>query len=243
MIKRTLLLFAAALLLAGCGRTVPAADQSVTMTTRAHEASGERWSSVVSYPSFRGFPDAGQEGKLNDAIRSFVSASERSYAERGGEAKGLPPEIPPYEFMLAFDPYLVNSGVVSLLWSDYAYTGGAHGGTAIIPFLWDVRAARALSVGDLFAPGSNYLEQLSAATRAELKAQHPDWDAATIDEGTAPTEENFSAIALAQDSLTIIFQQYQVGPYVIGTPIVTIPLKRLEKIVNKELADRLMLVY
>ncbi len=236
------ILLGVSLILTGCGRAAaPAAVQSVTLTTQTRESSGERWSAKLEYPVISGLQSAEKERALNDAIRSFVATTESRYRSTAESAQ--PPLDSSYdnEFMLTFDPYLVNQRVVSLLWSDYSFTGGAHGGTAIIPFLWDIDNARALSLEDFFTADTNYLEQLSAATRTELKTQHPDWDAAQIDDGTAAKADNFSTISLSQDALAITFAQYQVGPYVVGTPVVTIPLKRLEKILNTPLLDRLLM--
>jgi hypothetical protein len=44
-----------------------------------------------------------------------------------------------------------------------------------------------------------------------------------ISDGTAPDADNFGTFTFTPNTITIYFQQYQVGPYSIGMPTVTIP--------------------
>lgn len=74
-----------------------------------------------------------------------------------------------------------------------------------------------ISLGDLFAPGTPYLEAVSAGARRSLEALGWDGGEYSWAEGLDPTEENFAAFTLAADSLVLHFAPYQVGPYSAGS--------------------------
>lgn len=120
---------------------------------------------------------------------------------------------------------------VSVIMNIETYTGGAHGNLVIKTFVYSTTSER-LSIGSFFKPGSNYLTKLSTLTRAALaeKSSDESWD----DEGTAPVSENFEAFYIGETGkLVIVFQPYQVGPWVVGTPSVELDFSEFGDIVNE----------
>lgn len=93
---------------------------------------------------------------------------------------------------------------------------------------YDLKTGRALRLRDIFKPGAKYLQALSRLSRARLVellqySEADDW----MKEGTAPAEKNFAAWNLTPGGLVLSFADYQVGPYAVGAPSVTIPLADL----------------
>ena len=115
--------------------------------------------------------------------------------------------------------------VLSLLLVVYSFTGGAHGLTLAKGLTFDVRTGKRYRLGDLFKPDSGYTEVLSGMIGGLIK----EWE--------VPVLEPFESISPGQDfymadhSLTVFFQLYELTPYVYGFPYFPIPLKSLESII------------
>jgi hypothetical protein len=128
-----------------------------------------------------------------------------------------------------------NKHFISYEFQVYQFTGGAHGGTNEETYTFDKKTGVRLALSDLFSAHAPYLERLSAYTKERLLATLGDYkDEEWVTEGTAPTANNFQDFIVDGDSLTIIFGQYQVGPYVLGMPEIQIPLSTLSDILKPE---------
>ncbi len=127
-----------------------------------------------------------------------------------------------------------GESVATVVFSISDYTGGAHGGLVIKSLNYN-KAGQRISIGDLFKPQSNYLAKLSTLSKAKLKASLADSLGAWSDEGVAPISSNFETFYMTDGVLHIIFQPYQVAPWVAGAPEVSIDIKsELGDITNPE---------
>lgn len=130
--------------------------------------------------------------------------------------------------------YLISSSAhtVSYIFTVYLDTLGAHPNDYFKTFTFDTTTGKELALGDLFAPGSDYLGTLSAAARARLPgsiaADHA--DAGYIKSGTEPKEENFQNFFIDNATLDILFPAAQVAPYALGPQTLQIPLADLASI-------------
>ena len=110
--------------------------------------------------------------------------------------------------------------------------GAAHGTAHLVPLNFDARTGRQYRLADLFAPGAPYLATLSQLSRPALAKQlGPDANVDAINEGTAPSEENFGAWSVSPGGLEVTFGEYQVGPYAIGMPRITLAFAALRDII------------
>lgn len=187
---------------------------------------------TAAYPKFEG---GGRSvvAKLNAEIERLVTtrvAEFRKLAEewtRDRRAEGL--KADPSDLGMDYEAFAVGDGLLSLRFSTFTYfVGAAHPSHDSEVFNYDVRAARRLELGDLFAPRANYLKALADYCIAKLA--EPD---GSVPAGAAPTPENYALWNIMPDGLRITFAEYQVGPYVAGQPEVTIPYKELAPILRK----------
>jgi hypothetical protein len=110
--------------------------------------------------------------------------------------------------------------------------GAAHPGLNSVTLNYDLGQGRELSLADLFLPGSNYLEVISAYCIAELSKQ-PFFDG-PFSEGAQPTPENYRNWNIASDGLMITFDEYQVAPYAAGPQKVTVPYSQFRAVINPQ---------
>ena len=135
--------------------------------------------------------------------------------------------------------YTVYKGArtVSYVFTIYEDTLGAHPNGYYRTFTFDTQTGAELPLSQLFQPSSQYLERLSARTRADVpaiiqaKAGSPG-DTDFIQDGTKPDEISFQNFYIDGKDLVIIFPPYQVGPYALGTIEDPIPLGQLSDMLN-----------
>jgi len=122
---------------------------------------------------------------------------------------------PDNQYQMYIDTRIATSTkTVTYLVSVYEYTGGAHGGTDISSFTYDQKG-KFVEIDDVFAP--NYLSVIAPMARKYFYDTLGDYSQPTaIDSGTEATTSNYSVWYLTPDTVTFVFGQYQVGPYVIG---------------------------
>ena len=126
-------------------------------------------------------------------------------------------------------------GILSLNLIVYSFTGGAHGMTIIKSLTFDTATGKHYKLSELFKEGSNYVKVLSAIIQKDIK----NWGIDLLD--------GFDEISKDQDfyiadtSIVIYFQLYDITPGYWGFPYFPIPLLDIADIIrpNSPL-DRMM---
>jgi len=100
-----------------------------------------------------------------------------------------------------------------------------------------VKNEKVLKLADLFKPGSNYLQTLSAFSIKDLKRQakaNADsmLDDQTVESGAGPEAKNFRSWTITKKGLAITFDAYQVGPYAAGPQSVMVPYATLKDVIE-----------
>jgi hypothetical protein len=138
---------------------------------------------------------------------------------------------------------LVAGRYVSVVRTDYSFTGGAHPNTDIDTILWDDSAKKRISIRPFFKETADNGATMKAmraaaiaAVKAEKKARGID-DAGTIDwyKGVEPKLLKIGAVTLATSTepgkssgLDFHYPPYAVGPYVEGPFVVFVPWQTLK---------------
>lgn len=121
----------------------------------------------------------------------------------------------------------------SLLIKTSAYTqGAAHPSNRIIAFNYDLQAGKGMELGQLFTPGSGYLEVISDYCKSELDKRNIGFDAGQ--HAVDPVAENFQVWNIAEDGLMITFNEDTVAAYGAGPQVVVVPYHTLEPVVASQ---------
>ncbi|ALS28010.1 hypothetical protein IJ21_26140 [Paenibacillus sp. 32O-W] len=170
-------------------------------------------------PVVRGLHSRRSEADINDAIRGTV----RQLVVDQGSL-----DDPRAEMIGYFETKTNHSQVLSISLFNYAYTGGAHGLTLQRSLTFDTTTGRSYALHELFKPGSPYVKVLSEIVAEQIKERKID------------TLQPFQSIRPDQDfyvadrSLVIYFQLYELAPYVYGFPYFPISVYELEPIINDD---------
>jgi hypothetical protein len=197
---------------------------------------------TTTYASRADIP-ATKNTALAATVRAHVEQRLNVFAEDYSPSKFTPEEM---EELGIGSRYLYEQIITGTAWEfgvldgmhveEYEFTGGAHGGTSITPFMFD-ESGKQLVLKDLFIPDSTYLETIADLARPRLKARLEENGMYADDmftPGTEPTEENYAVFSLSDAGITFTFGQYQVAPYAAGMQEVTIPFAELNDILSKE---------
>lgn len=132
----------------------------------------------------------------------------------------------------------VGGRYVSIVRTDFVYTGGAHPNTDIDTILWDTETKKQISVRPFFketADNGPTLKALRAAALAAVKTEKKERgidDSGVIDwyKGIEPTLLKVGAVSLAPSTiadksagLDFHYPPYAVGPYAEGSYTVFVP--------------------
>lgn len=134
-----------------------------------------------------------------------------------------------YEFDYAVKPMVVTPRYVTMLFTSYVYTGGAHGGAAAIGQTFAADNGMALNL-DMFKEGTadkvlelvkkGLMEQyFEVSTEKEFK------DMLLVNNGTLPFPAN--PPYFEEKGVCFLYQQYEIAPYSSGMPACVIPYDTL----------------
>ncbi len=151
-----------------------------------------------------------------------------------------------------FDVAVANENLVFFDIVRSIHTGGT-GNTFVVGYIFDRRSGAELSIADLFVD-ERYLERLSTLTGEVLeeraRRQIADleyeseaarkealaWTLEWIEEGTAPTAENFDNLLFRDDDTVLVaFDKYQVAAGVAGVVEVALPVTTIADLLKPEI--------
>lgn len=150
-----------------------------------------------------------------------------------------------------YDVTFANENIISVNFtiSTYSY-GAAHPNHSSFTYNFDFRKKAPLALHEIFTENADYLSRLSKLCKEKVKRERlrrlseidktiinpseDDLDTEWIKTGTAPDLENYSAWALTEKGILIIFPPYQVGPYAEGFFEILVTYDEIKDILRKD---------
>ncbi|MGC9603522.1 MAG: DUF3298 domain-containing protein [Minisyncoccia bacterium] len=198
------------------------------------DASSKLYAIDAEYPQFGGAPASFNSeiaDFVNNRITEFKKASAENWQARqdtrpAGEPKQEFPAQPFY-FESNWEPEQLNQNYISSIVRFSEYIGGANENQNLRTFNYDFVDKREVALADVFPGVPDYLQKISDIVRSSLTSQ---LDAASnghvatdiLNQGTEPTEENFSNFVFNDNVITFYFPKYQVAPGVFGEQYVPV---------------------
>jgi uncharacterized protein YecT (DUF1311 family) len=116
-------------------------------------------------------------------------------------------------YEVGYEVAYADPRLVSIIFSIGTFEGGAHPNSGRTSLIFDLAAARALTLADLVADPKRAVEDISARCRAA--AEREDWGLFDDPDFPAVVGE-VAAWAPDKDGIVILFDPYSVTPYVAG---------------------------
>lgn len=182
----------------------------------------------MQYPKISGLSP-----EVQDPMNAYFAERVKPALEQGYESERDSKAGPvswPTDLFLNYRVAYNQKGLLSIVFDDYLYMGGAHGGTERYGYTADIKTGRVFELNDLFRPEADYVSLLSAEVRKQIEAMGI--------EPLSPFTEIRSDqdFYIEKDSLVIYFQQYELMPYAYGFPEFRIPMASLTDVLAPELA-------
>ena len=140
------------------------------------------------------------------------------------------------QISLMIKPKILNSGqpIATVVLNSSSYLGGAHGAAAQQYYNFDLKSKKLVSLDDLLLPKQKpRLEQLAHEAfktwvmDSKLADNVQDYEQAW----KFKLSENYY---LSKDGLILQYGEYDIGPYVVGLPRLTIPYTQLETVLKAQ---------
>jgi hypothetical protein len=215
---------------------------SIVVETMREEDGTLRYSIRADYPQLRGTLPAGALEKVNKAIADLVmpaitglkqnAADDAAWAAKNpSEASQFPVDQSSFLNTEYEIPYLTNDLVSVRIRVETYSAGAAHGMSYTGVVNARLSDGEIIDTEGLFLDGKQGLQWLSQYCATDLQRQYgADYEALRefVENGTAPTADNFTSVSLEPGGLVVSFDPYQVGPYGEGPLEVHIPAKDVQ---------------
>ncbi|MGO4544772.1 DUF3298 and DUF4163 domain-containing protein [Paenibacillus sp. 2TAB23] len=181
----------------------------------------------LSIPYVSGGKNEAADKKINHTIHQTVQQLVHSQGEL---------DDPNAQMLGYFEQKNNQKDYLSLSLYNYAFTGGAHGMTLQHSLTFKQSTGQTYTLSQLFKPGSDYVGRISKIVSAQIK------------ERKIETLEPFKSIRPDQDyyvadrSLVVYFQLYELSAYVYGFIYFPISVYDLQDIINEDGPLGVMLV-
>ena len=176
---------------------------------------------------------------LRDRILALYKADAQQTKYDAKEDKDADPAFHPYDVEITWRVTFQNEALISLSGDTYADTGGAHPNEGFQTLLWDKKAARAIALSDLFAPGQAkpaLAAIADAAARswnriyAQRSGEEPGADSDEAKMGIGPDAQKLKTAALTYikgheraNGIVLLYGAGQVWPHVLGDFRLSVP--------------------
>lgn len=173
----------------------------------------------VFYPVVMGLPNTAVQQRINNAILNMVNSliMTQGYYQN-----------PQIQILGWYELKNNQRGILSITLGNYGYPPrAAHGMTYIKSLTFDVQTGHIYTLAQMFKPGSNYVEVLSEIIRKQIAQR----DIPLLDgfKGIRPDQDFY----IADKSLVIYFQLYEITPYYVGLPMFPISVFELQDIIDE----------
>ncbi|MHC0039625.1 DUF3298 and DUF4163 domain-containing protein [Pseudoneobacillus sp. C159] len=183
----------------------------------------------LKYPQVNGLKNRTAQDKINAALSNHMKMSYQNYLQMLADEKTAKaefdknPDASPnydYDYIVSYTVNYNQKGLLSIVFSDYIYSGGAHGGTVLQAYNFNIangQNSKLFDVVDSKAKQSNVQKYV--------------YDYVKKDSSNVYFVDTIDDIQLSNDTvfyykdggIVLVFQQYEIAPYSSGNPEIFIP--------------------
>lgn len=171
----------------------------------------------LKYPVISGMEEDKVKKKINTIFKQYIESSYEEWKENKKQAEE-------HDFRSDYQTdYEVKYNTypkLSVLTSNYIYSGGAHGNTTVESFNFDLEKGKRIYLTSILTEE----EQLKAVQHYvwEYAIERPDVFYPDLKKEDIQLSDN-TAFYFTDNGITLVFQQYEIAPYVSGNQEITIP--------------------
>lgn len=207
-------------------------NTGISVTARRNQVKTKTFEADLQYPHISGL-----QPELEEPLNRYFEDRLSSLIDEGREAeKDLTSAEIDWMHATIASNYKVTSneaGILSILLSDYIYSGGAHGMTTRTGVTVNIETGRIYEFKDIFKEESDYVDIINDEIKKQIDEKDITQDFLCPFE-TISSDQKFY---VEDDNLVIFFDLYEYTPYAFGFPEFRIPLSLLGNVLSEEFAE------
>ncbi|GAP40664.1 PdaC/SigV domain-containing protein [Flexilinea flocculi] len=186
----------------------------------------------IQYPAVKGLKDQKIQDKLNYEFKQLadlaIQKGEKNAKELADYAKDFPDMPKKCETYFNYQIKYNQNGLLSLIFLDYQFAGGAHGGTIQTAFTFDLQTGEQFKLQDFFTDDADYLTIFNDQIQTLLSQRGL----------LSLLFEPFTGMNLSQpfylskNGFVVFYQQYEILPYSEGIQEFQVDYNLLEDILR-----------
>ncbi|WP_028387728.1 DUF3298 and DUF4163 domain-containing protein [Legionella fairfieldensis] len=180
------------------------------------------------------YPQGFYDHNIDKAVRLLITKAQKD--NMPVIDKTMPVDVPGKSGLyIDYKTKFQNKNALSLLFTVSSYNRGAAHPNHVMKSL-NFLNGQVVTLDQLFKPDSNYLTEIANFSRNAVmkkKLADADW----VAKGTSPATDNYENWYFTSDGLAVVFDTYQVAPYVYGPQTVQIPRTTLAAWLRPEVVN------
>lgn len=195
---------------------------------------------TLQYPQLYGLEDNAVQNNINSVFEREAMAAKEQGLKNADEIKNII-TYPNTDIKIECETYFDykikynQNGLISVVFTDYQYSGGAHGITLQKSYTFNIKTGEEYKLCDLMKSGADYVSNISNNIRGKIDEKVKAGILAEIGDVTFNTIKSDQDYYLSGDSVTIYFQQYEYFPYAAGIQKFSIPFSTLKNMLRPDL--------
>ncbi len=171
---------------------------------------------TIQYPSIGGLKSATIETQINSSFKALAAQAlkegEKNAADLATTIQQFPDITWKCEVYFDYQIKYNQNGLLSVVFQNYQFAGGAHGTTVQTAYTYDLNTGKQLQLQDLFKTNADYITVISDQVYVQLKER--DLLSALFDpfENIQPDHSYY----LTYDGVVVYYQQYEILAYAAG---------------------------
>lgn len=194
---------------------------------------GTKYTINAAKPNFEGFEFAKY---LNTEIEKTINSGVTSTKESAAELAKIEDSALSAQYISFYDVHTAGD-IISVVTTDYVYSGGAHGMTVLKSYTGFKNSAEPLTIDKLFKDDSNCIAVLKEKINSQITADTEGMYFETAKD-TVNAKETFDYYIDGSD-IVVYFSPYEIAPYAAGIPEFRIALNDVKDILKPEVAENL----
>ncbi|MGN8644574.1 DUF3298 and DUF4163 domain-containing protein [Gracilibacillus sp. HCP3S3_G5_1] len=172
---------------------------------------------ALKYPKVSELEKTEMEDKINKTFEKYIKASYKELKENEKQGEKYDFQA---EYQTDYQVKYNQSPKLSILTSNYIFSGGAHGNTTVESFNFDIDEGSRIYLTNVLTDE----EQIKAVRDYvwEYAIERPDIFYPDLKKEDINLTKD-TAFYFTDDGITLVFQQYEIAPYVAGNQEIHIP--------------------
>lgn len=203
------------------------AAKKVRVVTKEEHITGDRLNMELKYPQLSGLANHQVQTELNLFFQKIAIRARVQGLKCAGsltlESSGSSVQCETY---LTYKVTYNQNGLLSVVFSNYQFSGGAHGSTIQSSYTFDMQNGQELKLGDIIKTDATTIAFINWSIKEEIERRVAKNDLFVLQPFESIGENPY--FYLSEEGLVFYFQQYEYFPYAAGIQEFTIPFSALK---------------